>query len=38
MKKVEQIVSIISKQGKSVEPGDGLIYVSPVEQVIRGKT
>jgi nitrogen regulatory protein P-II 1 len=36
--KVEQIVSIISEKGRSAEPGDGLIYISPVEQAIKVKT
>jgi len=36
--KVEQIISIISEQGRSTERGDGLIYISPVEQAIRVKT
>jgi nitrogen regulatory protein P-II 1 len=36
--RVAQIVDIISEKGRSVEPGDGLIYISPVEQAIRVKT
>ena len=35
---VEKIVSIISEKGRSAEPGDGLIYIAPVEQAIRVKT
>ncbi len=36
--KVDPIVQIISKMGRSDEPGDGLIYVSPVEKAYRVKT
>jgi len=36
--KVEQIVSIISEEGRSAEPGDGLIYISKVEKAYRVKT
>ncbi|MGQ1911216.1 P-II family nitrogen regulator [Marinifilum sp. RC60d5] len=36
--KVNTVVSIISKYGKTLNPGDGLIYVSDVEKVYRVKT
>jgi nitrogen regulatory protein P-II 1 len=36
--KVAQIVSIISEKGRSLEPGDGLIYVSHVEGAYKVKT
>ncbi|MDE5417632.1 P-II family nitrogen regulator [Ancylomarina sp. DW003] len=35
---VENVVSIISKYGKTLNSGDGLIYVSNVESVFRVKT
>ena len=34
---VEKIVSIISSKGRTGNPGDGIIYVSDVERVIRIK-
>ncbi len=36
--KVEQIVNIISERGRSTEPGDGLIYISDVENAYKVKT
>tara|TARA_R110001583_G_scaffold10417_12_gene47973 strand:- start:30524 stop:30871 length:348 start_codon:yes stop_codon:yes gene_type:complete len=35
---VEKIICIISKYGKTLNPGDGLIYVSDVESIFRVKT
>ncbi|MEE4198688.1 MAG: P-II family nitrogen regulator [Bacteroidales bacterium] len=35
---VDKVVQIISKQGKTINPGDGLIYVSDVERTYRVKT
>ncbi|RZT91316.1 nitrogen regulatory protein P-II family [Ancylomarina subtilis] len=35
---VEKVVCIISKYGKTLNPGDGLIYVSNVDSVHRIKT
>ena len=35
---VETIVSIISEYGKTLNPGDGIIYVSDVEKAFRVKT
>ncbi len=36
--KVDTIVSIISEYGKTLHPGDGIIYVSDVEKAYRVKT
>lgn len=36
--KVNTVVSIISEYGKTLNPGDGIIYVSNVEKVYRVKT
>lgn len=36
--KVNTVVSIISEFGKTLNPGDGIIYVSNVEKVYRVKT
>ena len=35
---VDQIVNIISVKGRTGNPGDGLIYVSDIEKVIRVRT
>lgn len=35
---VDKVVHIISEQGKTLNPGDGIIYVSDVNQVYRVKT
>ncbi len=35
---VEKIVSIISENGRTGNPGDGLIYVSDLHKVFRVKT
>jgi nitrogen regulatory protein P-II 1 len=35
---VDKIVAIISEQGRTGNPGDGLIYVSDVEKAYRVKT
>lgn len=35
---VEKIVSIISENGRTGNPGDGLIYVSDLNKVFRVKT
>ena len=35
---VEQVVRIISEHGRTLHPGDGIIYVSDVEKVYRVKT
>lgn len=35
---VEKVVHIIAEQGKTLNPGDGLIYISNVEKVYRVKT
>ncbi|WP_423128504.1 P-II family nitrogen regulator [Gaoshiqia sp. Z1-71] len=35
---VDQIVAIISEQGRTGNPGDGIIYVSDVEKIYRVKT
>ncbi len=35
---VDQIVKIISENGRSMEKGDGLIYISNVESAYRVKT
>ena len=35
---VAKIIAIISEQGRTGNPGDGLIYVSDVEKVYRVKT
>ncbi|MDQ1769352.1 P-II family nitrogen regulator [Labilibaculum sp. A4] len=35
---VDTIVSIISEWGKTLHPGDGIIYVSDVEKAFRVKT
>ena len=37
-KEVETIVKIISEQGRTGNPGDGLIYISNVEKAFRVKT
>jgi len=37
-KNVEKIVAIISKYGRTGNPGDGLIYISDVEKAYRVKT
>ena len=37
-KDVDAIVSIISEYGKTIHPGDGIIYVSDVEKAYRVKT
>jgi nitrogen regulatory protein P-II 1 len=37
-KDVDQIVNIISVKGRTGNPGDGLIYVSDIEKVIRVRT
>ncbi|MCF6342577.1 MAG: P-II family nitrogen regulator [Bacteroidales bacterium] len=37
-KDVDTIVSIISEYGKTIHPGDGIIYVSDVEKAFRVKT
>jgi nitrogen regulatory protein P-II 1 len=34
---VDKVVHIISQQGKTLNPGDGIIYVSDVNQVYRVK-
>jgi len=34
---VDKVVQIISEQGKTLNPGDGLIYVSDVNQIYRVK-
>lgn len=35
---VDKIVAIISEQGRTGNPGDGIIYVSDVENIYRVKT
>jgi nitrogen regulatory protein P-II 1 len=35
---MDKVVHIISEFGKTLNPGDGLIYISPVEQAIRVNT
>lgn len=35
---VDKIVAIISEQGRTGNPGDGIIYVSDVKKVYRVKT
>jgi nitrogen regulatory protein P-II 1 len=35
---VDKVVQIISENGKTLNPGDGLIYVSDVEKAYRVKT
>ncbi|MGZ0016792.1 P-II family nitrogen regulator [Yeosuana sp. AK3] len=35
---VDKVVHIISEQGKTLNPGDGIIYVSDVNRVYRVKT
>ena len=35
---VEEVVRVISEYGKTLNPGDGIIYVSNVERVYRVKT
>ena len=37
-KEVETVVRIISEQGRTLNPGDGIIYVSNVEKAYRVKT
>jgi len=37
-KDVDQIVNIISIKGRTGNPGDGLIYVSDIQNVIRVRT
>jgi len=34
---VDKVVHIISEQGKTLNPGDGIIYVSDVNQIYRVK-
>lgn len=36
--KINTVINIISEYGKTLNPGDGLIYVSDVEKVYRVKT
>ena len=35
---VDKIIDIISKHGRTGNPGDGIIYVSGVEKAVRVKT
>ncbi len=35
---VDTIISIISEYGKTLSPGDGIIYISDVEKAYRVKT
>ena len=35
---VEEIVSIIEREGHTGRPGDGIIYVSPVETAVKIRT
>lgn len=35
---VNTIISIISEYGRTIHPGDGLIYVSDVDKMVRVKT
>ena len=37
-KDVDEIVNIISLKGRTGNPGDGLIYVSDIQKVIRVRT
>ncbi len=37
-KNVDKIIEIISKYGKTINPGDGLIYVACVDKAYRVKT
>lgn len=37
-KNVDSVISIISEYGKTIYPGDGIIYVSNVEKAYRVKT
>lgn len=37
-KDVDSVISIISEYGKTIYPGDGIIYVSNVEKAYRVKT
>ena len=37
-KYVDRVVDIISEFGKTIHPGDGIIYVSDVENAFRVKT
>ncbi len=37
-KDVDAVISIISEYGKTLNPGDGIIYVSDVEKAYRVKT
>ncbi len=37
-KDVDSVISIISEYGKTLNPGDGIIYVSNVEKAYRVKT
>ncbi|NOX47750.1 MAG: P-II family nitrogen regulator [Chlorobi bacterium] len=37
-KEVDKVVSIISQYGKTIHPGDGIIYISDVEKTFRVKT
>ncbi len=37
-KEVDKIIEIISENGKTLNPGDGLIYVACVEKAYRVKT
>lgn len=36
--KVNTVINIISEYGKTLNPGDGIIYVSDVEKIFRVKT
>ena len=36
-KDIETVVSIISEHGKTINPGDGIIYVACVENIYRVK-
>jgi len=35
---VEKVVNIISENGRTINPGDGIIYISDVERAFRVKT
>lgn len=35
---VEQIVSIIKKKGCTSHPGDGILFVSPIERAVKIRT
>jgi nitrogen regulatory protein P-II 1 len=34
---VDKVVRIISEQGKTLNPGDGIIYISDINQIYRVK-